>query len=318
MDLSCIYILVPLFIGCLADCILGDPTSLPHPIVGFGKIISWGNKIFNKGNRKVLKGAIFSLCLILISFFSMYYILWGLELINIWLKIIFSSIVVFYCLAGKTLIDEVKQVFVAVDTSLDAGRKQVARIVGRDTSQLSRQQIQKASLETLAENLSDGVIAPLFWFAILGTPGMFAYKMINTLDSMIGYKNDKYKDFGCWAAHIDDIANYIPARLTAVLMAMVSGKKGILLFVKRYGSQHASPNSGYPESALAGILNCRFGGPNSYFGQIVDKPYIGNNERELSFEDMIVAISVNKKVEISMIVLITFFVCSINMCNKFI
>ena len=114
--------------------------------------------------------------------------------------------------------------FYALDRSLEEGRQQVARIVGRDTSELSAQEVRTAALETLAENLSDGVIAPLFWFSLLGTPGMLAYKMVNTLDSMIGYKTERYKDFGCWAAHIDDVANYIPARLTALLMILASGK----------------------------------------------------------------------------------------------
>jgi cobalamin biosynthesis protein CobD/CbiB len=129
-----------------------------------------------------------------------------------------TSILIFYCLAGTTLIREVREVFHAVDRSLDEGRKQVARIVGRDTSELSAQEVRTAALETLAENLSDGVIAPLFWLAIGGVPAMMAYKMVNTLDSMIGYRTERYKDFGCWAAHIDDVANYIPARITALLM----------------------------------------------------------------------------------------------------
>ena len=132
--------------------------------------------------------------------------------------------------------------------------------MGRDTSQLSAQEVRTAALETLAENLSDGVIAPLFWFALLGTPGMLAYKMVNTLDSMVGYRTERYKDFGCWAARIDDVANYIPARLTALLMVIASGKLSLMKFVWKNGRKHASPNSGYPEAALAGILNCRFGG----------------------------------------------------------
>ena len=136
-----------------------------------------------------------------------------------------------------------------------------------------------AALETLAENLSDGVIAPLFWYLLLGVPGMLAYKMVNTLDSMIGYRNERYLQFGCVAAHIDDMANYIPARLTAFLMVLCAGRPGLLRFVGKYGNRHASPNSGYPESALAGILNCRFGGPHVYFGEIVYKPFIGDKDR---------------------------------------
>jgi len=195
-------------------------------------------------------------------------------------------------------------VFEAVDRSLDEGRKQVARIVGRDTSALSAQEVRTAALETLAENLSDGVIAPLFWYAVLGVPGMMAYKMVNTLDSMIGYRNERYRQFGCIAARIDDVANYIPARLTALLMILVSGRFSLFRFVGKYGSRHASPNSGYPEAALAGILNCRFGGPHYYFGEEVWKPFIGNNERALTTEDMKKAVCVNRQAEVLMVVLV--------------
>ncbi len=195
-------------------------------------------------------------------------------------------------------------VFEAVDRSLDEGRKQVARIVGRDTSALSAQEVRTAALETLAENLSDGVIAPLFWYAVLGVPGMMAYKMVNTLDSMIGYRNERYRQFGCIAARIDDVANYIPARPTALLMILVSGRFSLLGFVGKYGSRHASPNSGYPEAALAGILNCRFGGPHYYFGEEVWKPFIGNNERALTTEDMKKAVCVNRQAEVLMVVLV--------------
>jgi adenosylcobinamide-phosphate synthase len=181
---------------------------------------------------------------------------------------------------------------------LEAGRTQVARIVGRDTSQLSAQEVRTAALETLAENLSDGVIAPLFWLALLGVPGMLAYKMVNTLDSMIGYKTERYRDYGCWAAHIDDVANYIPARLTAFLMVIATGRLSLWRFVWRNGRRHASPNSGYPEAALAGILDCRFGGPHYYFGQLFDKPYIGENDRQLTTADMKTAVRVNRAAEV--------------------
>ena len=186
-------------------------------------------------------------------------------------------------------------VFEAVDRSLEEGRKQVTRIVGRDTAALSAQEVRTAALETLSENLSDGVVAPMFWYMWLGLPGMMAYKMINTLDSMIGYKTARYFLFGRIAAKIDDVANYIPARLTAWLMILVSGKLHLFSFVRRYGRQHASPNSGYPEAALAGILNCRFGGTHDYFGESISKPYIGHNERELATADMQIAIRINRR-----------------------
>ena len=294
-----INLLLPLLLGWLADRLFGDPRFLPHPVVGFGKVISSGERALNKGNRRMLKGGLFAILLIVSCFLLMYFLLQALAPYR-YAYMIFSAIVIFFCLAGKTLIDEVKQVFVAVDSSVSEGRTQVARIVGRDTSALSPQQIRTAALETLAENLSDGVIAPLFWYVLLGVPGMFAYKMVNTLDSMIGYKNERYRQFGCWAAHIDDIANYIPARLTAALMIIVSGRLSLPAFVKQYGSQHASPNSGYPEAALAGILDCRFGGPNVYFGQTVAKPYIGHNPRELTTADMQTAIAINRRAELLM------------------
>jgi adenosylcobinamide-phosphate synthase (EC 6.3.1.10) len=301
MDIKLLYTLLPLLIGWTADKLFGDPRWLPHPVVAMGKIIAWGEKRLNKGNKRMMKGALFSIILILSSFLVIFFIVKGLDYLSPYLSILFSSVVVFFCLAGKTLIDEVRNVFVAVDSSVEEGRKQVARIVGRDTSALSPQQIRTAALETLSENLSDGVIAPLFWFILLGVPGMFAYKMVNTLDSMIGYKSDRYKQFGCWAARIDDVANYIPARLTSLLMIVVSGKISLLSFVRKFGSQHASPNSGYPEAALAGILNCRFGGSNVYFGQRVEKPYIGYNDKELTYTDLKIAVRVNIRTEILMV-----------------
>ncbi len=301
MDIKLLYTLLPLLVGWTADKLFGDPRWLPHPVVAMGKIIAWGEKRLNKGNKRMMKGALFSIILILSSYLVLFFIIKGLDYVNPYLSIAFSSVVVFFCLAGKTLIDEVRNVFVAVDSSVEEGRKQVARIVGRDTSALSPQQIRTAALETLSENLSDGVIAPLFWFILLGVPGMFAYKMVNTLDSMIGYKSDRYKQFGCWAARIDDVANYIPARLTSLLMIVVSGKISLLSFVRKFGSQHASPNSGYPEAALAGILDCRFGGSNVYFGQRVEKPYIGYNDKELTYADLKIAIRVNIRTEILMV-----------------
>ncbi|MDR1707807.1 MAG: adenosylcobinamide-phosphate synthase CbiB [Prevotella sp.] len=305
MDIA-LFIVLPVLIGWLLDRILGDPIWLPHPVVLFGKIIAWGEEKLNKGNSRMFKGGFFSLFLILLTFVITGVAVYFLYRVNFWLAIVFNSVIVFYCLAGKTLADEVKDVFLAVDRSVEDGRKQVARIVGRDTSGLSPQQIRTAALETLSENLSDGVIAPLFWYMLLGAAGMMAYKMINTFDSMIGYKSERYRQFGCWAARIDDAANYIPARLTATLMILSKGDLTIFSFVKKYGRQHASPNSGYPESALAGILNCRFGGPNIYFGNVVNKPYIGNNDRQIMTSDMRMAIGINMKSEMLMLILLIF------------
>jgi adenosylcobinamide-phosphate synthase len=289
-----------LLLGWILDLIIGDPAKLPHPIVWFGKAIAFFEHRLNKGKHRKQKGAFVAVLLIVLVFVITWLLLSVLPPL---IMVGVSALLVFYCLAGTTLIREVRQVFLAVDRSLEEGRKQVARIVGRDTSELSAQEVRTAALETLAENLSDGVIAPLFWFALLGVPGMLAYKMVNTLDSMIGYKTERYKDFGCWAAHIDDIANYIPARLTALLMAVANFSLFTLHFSLKYGRNHASPNSGYPEAALAGILNCRFGGPHYYFGQLFDKPYIGDNERELTTADMKKAVRINRTAEVLMVLL---------------
>lgn len=332
---------IALVVAWLLDLWLGDPAWLPHPVVGFGKAIAWCERHFNRGQYRMLKGAVVTLlldalvfliimCLVMILSHSLPSMegsilpLWGG--VREGLLILVEFVIIFYCLAGTTLIREVRAVFLALDRSLEEGRKQVARIVGRDTSELSAQEVRTAALETLAENLSDGVIAPLFWLAVGGVPAMLTYKMINTQDSMIGYRTERYKDYGCWAARIDDIANYIPARLTALLMLLVapliSTMRGassqeeraslsifhfsflIFNFVHKYARNHLSPNSGYPEAALAGILDCRFGGPHNYFGKLVYKPYIGENDRLLTTADMKKAIRVNRMAELFMLLLV--------------
>lgn len=279
---------------------MGDPENWPHPVVWFGKAISFWEKRLNKDEDRILKGGIMAVTLITGVYLITYEILYFAGVIHPLFSSLLIAIGVFFCLAGKTLISEVKAVFEAVDRSTEEGRKQVARIVGRDTSSLSPQEIRAAALETLAENLSDGVIAPMFWFGLLGLPGMMAYKMVNTLDSMVGYKNERYLEYGRIAARIDDIANYIPARITAFLMLLVTRNLNKRNFVFKYGRAHASPNSGYPEAALAAILNCQFGGTHDYFGKPVVKPFIGTNARSFTTEDMLQAVRINSRAELAM------------------
>ncbi len=290
-------LIVPLIAGWLLDKLLGDPSWLPHPVVWFGKVIAFFERRLNRGRARRLKGGLVAVGLIASTFLLTLCLLW-LFSFSIWAELIVETVLVFYCLAGTTLAREVKGVFVAADKSLDAGRKQVARIVGRDTMALTGQEVRIAALETGAENLSDGVVAPLFWYALLGVPGMVAYKMVNTLDSMIGYRTERYRLFGTVAARIDDAANFIPARLTALLMILAAGRLRLWSFVRRYSRAHLSPNSGWPEAALAGILGCRFGGPHNYFGELVYKPYIGEEEREVTIADAKVALRINGIVEV--------------------
>lgn len=336
-----LFVIAPLIIGWVLDLIFGDPQCMPHPVVWFGKLISFGEHHLNNGNNRKVKGAIFAVVCIVLVFLLTMWLMDFAWLCGVYINhsiyadvtdvvsdtsmpgflcyLALSSLLVFFCLAGKTLRKEVRMTFQAVDRSVEEGRKQVGRIVGRDTSNLSAQEIRTAALETLSENLSDGVVAPLFWFAFLGIPGMVAYKMVNTLDSMIGYQTPRYKDFGCWAAKIDDAANYIPARITAGLILIAAYIYKLLnrkphfslkyswVFTRYFGPKHASPNSGWPEAALASILNCRFGGPHNYFGEMFYKPYIGTTDRPLSTDDMSISIKVCRLAEILMIILMIIF-----------
>ncbi|SFD48074.1 adenosylcobinamide-phosphate synthase [Chitinophaga sp. CF118] len=299
--------LIPLVAGYLLDLLLGDPRWLPHPIRLFGTIIAKGEQLLNKGRYKLLKGALLSVTLcaaVYLFFYMLEYYIPGYYL--------FSGIFVFYGLANKSLLEEGIAVFNELQIhGLAAGRKRLSWIVGRDTSQLDENQIRTAVFETLSENLSDGVIAPLFYYAIGGVPAMMVYKMINTLDSMIGYKKERYLLFGRFAARLDDVANFIPARLTALLMVLVTFSKQGLLYIFKYGHQHASPNSGYPEAALAGIMQCRFGGPNTYDGTVVHKPYIGNEARLIHHHELRKVMYVNHAVTLVMvagIILIRLFI----------
>lgn len=280
MELSFVYILVAAY---LLDLAIGDPRGLPHLIVGYGNSIAKGEKWLNRGKAKFWKGMMLTIILVLSAFLAPFYGIRFLKMNDFWvLELIFSILMLFYCLANKTLVNEGKAVFEALDKNgLDAGRKRLSWIVGRDTAQLNAQQIRKATFETMSENLSDGVIAPLFFFVCFGVPGAMAYKMINTLDSMIGYRNDRYEQFGKFAAILDDCANFIPARITALLILVVNFKIKGIAFVLLHSKNHSSPNAGYPEAALAYVLDCQFGGPNFYGGVIYKKPFIGTNDRAL-------------------------------------
>lgn len=308
--------IIPLLVGWLLDLLLGDPVRLPHPVVYMGKWISFWEKRLNHDAWRRTKGALLAVSSIGLTFMLFWGLLRVLDLLPFgeYISMVVCIVCIFFCLAGKTLRREVKMVFVEADKGEEEARRQVARIVGRDTSELTLQECRIAALETLAENLSDGVIAPLFWLALLGVPGMMAYKMVNTLDSMIGYHSERYLRFGTWAARIDDVANYIPARLTALLMLAVEALRHPThflhncRFVLKYGPQHASPNSGWPEAALAAILNCRFGGPHHYFGEYFYKPYIGEHERMVDTADMRCSLRICLMAEVFMFVVVTLIV----------
>lgn len=305
MDESLLIILA-VVLAYITDVMIGDPHGWPHPIILMGKSISFGVKKFNRGNHRLLKGGIMSVTLIL---FTVSLIL-GFEYLASFNKYIYSAFIylfVFWGIANKCLIYECQKVFqVLREEGVEAGRERLSYIVGRNTKDLTPQQIRKATLETMSENLSDGVIAPLMYFILGGVPAMMAYKMINTLDSMIGYKNEKYIYFGRVAAYIDDVANFLPSRITALLMAIVTMSRRSCKFIGKYGRCHSSPNAGYPEAALAGILNCKFGGPSKYGDVIVDKLYIGDVDHEFKDEDIKKATYVNHAVTLLYVLVVCY------------
>jgi adenosylcobinamide-phosphate synthase len=297
----------PLAAGYVADLLLGDPPRWPHPVRIFGLAISAGDRLLNRGRGRLIKGLLLVVVLCVLVFVISYVALAGL--VRVWLPgyYIVAGVCVYFCLANRSLLQEGRAVFDALDKEgLEAGRRRLSSIVGRDVAELSEQQVRIAVLESMSENLSDGVIAPLLFYFFGGVPAMLLYKMINTLDSMIGYKREPYRLFGWAAAKLDDLANYLPARLTAFYMVLVTVSWRGMVFIWRYGHAHASPNSGYPEAALAGILNCRFGGPNKYKGVVVVKPYIGDNDRMITRKDFVCVNYINHAVTLGIVMLTIF------------
>ena len=204
-------VILPLIAGYLLDLAFGDPRTIPHPVVGFGNMISWAERHFNCGRFRKWKGAVVALSFPLFAGMAGWGITVGTLAVGDWCFCIVASVFVFYGLANHSLIREGREVVdILKKQGVEAGRRRLSWIVGRDTSELSPKGIYTAVLETMAENLSDGVVAPLFYYALGGFPAMMAYKMVNTLDSMIGYKDERYRQFGCMAARLDDVLNYIP------------------------------------------------------------------------------------------------------------
>ena len=286
------YLIIPLAAGYILDIMIGDPLWLPHPVRLFGVAITFSEKKLNHGKWLLLKGILISIILIMTTWLFFHLVVRFIS--NSILYYPVASILVFYSLANRCLISEaLKTERILSDEGVKKARIQLSNIVGRDTAKLNENQVRTAILETLSENLSDGVIAPLFYFMVGGIPLMLTYKMVNTLDSMIGYKTKRYRKFGCFAARTDDVLNFIPARFTALLISIVSLNLRSLKFIFLFGNKHTSPNAGYPEAALSGALNCRFGGSNIYHNKQVIKPFIGYNNRKIKRKDIIKACIIN-------------------------
>lgn len=280
----------------LLDLIFGDPYWLPHPICFIGNVISFLEKKIRRIIRnEFFGGFVLSITVIFISFALPFFILCLVGRINFYFALALEIYFTFQILAARSLKTESMKVYKPlIQKDIQNARKFLSYIVGRDTENLDEKGIVKATVETVTENTTDGVIAPLFFIAIGGAPLGFFYKAVNTLDSMIGYKNRKYIKFGKFAARLDDAANFIPARISAVLMIVsafilrLDVKNAIKIFL-RDRKNHKSPNSAQTESVCAGALNVELSGDAYYFGKFTPKPTIGDNKREIETEDIVKA-----------------------------
>ncbi|SHJ84374.1 adenosylcobinamide-phosphate synthase CbiB [Paramaledivibacter caminithermalis] len=291
-----------IIIGYVLDLIFGDPYWIPHPIIFIGKGISKFEgllrKIFKEDESLRLGGIVLAVGIVISTYFITFSLLAFIKTLNFGLSKAVEAFMIFQILATKSLAKEsIKVYYPLKERNLSDARKLLSYIVGRDTTNLEQNEITRATVETIAENISDGIIAPLLYTFIGGAPLGMAYKAINTLDSMVGYKNDKYRYFGWASAKIDDVANFIPARLTGVLIIAASlflgyDTKNSLKIFLRDRKNHSSPNAGYPEAAVAGALNIQLGGTNIYFGKPVFKPTIGDKLRNIEIEDIKKTISI--------------------------
>lgn len=283
-----------LTIGYLLDLIIGDPQNPIHPIRLIGNLCKKLEKIFRETLKDSLKVAglltwIFSVVIVYLVSFFIVKISFS---INYIVGIVISGIMIYFAISAKALkVEGLKVIKFLLKNDIDGARNQLSYIVGRDTKSLDKEGILRAVVETIAENMSDGVVAPIFYAGLFGAPFAFVYKAVNTMDSMFGYKNDKYKDFGFFPAKLDDVFNYIPARLTGYLIVLAAfilklDYKNSYKIYRRDRNNHSSPNSAHPEAAVAGALGLKLGGANYYFGKLVEKPTIGDEIKKIDIDDV--------------------------------
>ena len=286
-----------MLLGFLLDCLLGDPRTIPHPVVCMGKLISWLEKAFRALFPKTRLGEnLAGGCIWLVTVAVSFLIPWGLlkltGMVSPWLRLLLQAIFCWQVLAAKSLRQESMKVYEALKTgTIEDARHAVSMIVGRDTQALDADAVTRAAVETVAENCSDGVIAPMLYFALGGGPLAFAYKAVNTMDSMLGYVEPPYQNVGLVPARMDDVCNYLPARISGIMMLLAGGllglnfRNGWKIFLRdRY--HHASPNSAQTESVCAGLLGLRLAGDAWYHGVLHKKKYIGDALRPITPEDI--------------------------------
>lgn len=256
----------------ILDALVGEPDALwrrvPHPVVLMGRLVGLLDRSLNRGRNRRRMGAL-ALALLLAACLAVALLLAALPFGWLW-SILGAAIL----LAQRSLAEHVAEVADALGRSLEAGRETVARIVGRDPQSLDGAGVARAAIESAAENFSDGVVAPAFWFAVAGLPGIVLYKAVNTADSMIGHRSERYAEFGWAAARLDDVLNWIPARLSGFLICLAGPRPSALRVMWRDSGLHRSPNAGWPEAAAAAVLDVALAGPRVYGGVVTDDPYV--------------------------------------------
>ncbi len=297
--------LFAIVIAILLDRIVGDPKSNVHPVVLIGKLISLFERLFNRGERKRLKGVVMLVLVTTIVFLITFAVVSFAYSIHPFLGIIVEAIGIASAIAVRSLKEAAEAVYVPLSNGeIVHAREKLSHIVGRDTERLTEEEIVRATVETVAENTSDGVTSPLFYAFFGGAPLAIVYRAVNTCDSMVGYTNEKYAQFGWASARCDDLLNFIPSRLTAFLTILIHSKRDRFdrwRTVKKEAVKHLSPNSGWNEAAVATILNVQLGGPSTYEGIVVERATIGNGNQRLEIKHILDAISIMIKTVIAFV-----------------
>lgn len=289
-------IFLMVLLALMLDFFLGEPEKIwdryPHPATLMGRLVNWLDEMLNKGSARRIKGfvAVAALLLVALLIGMVFETLNNFAYLGIAVNVL-EVLIAAVLIAHKSLIDHVRDVAAALQNGVPQGRNAVSMIVGRDTAAMNEADVSRAAIESAAENFSDGVVAPVFWFLILGLPGILIYKIINTADSMIGYQNEEYSEFGFAAAKLDDLLNWLPARITAVLICFAHFDRTALDVVFEDADLHRSPNAGWPEAAMAGVLDVSLAGPRSYGGEMSDDLFVNSRgKRDLKSTDILDAV----------------------------
>lgn len=293
------------------DKIIGDPKSLPHPVVWCGRLINFLEKKLNRGPHRKFKGIIFLAIVVSIVFSVVFFLVYAAYQIHFICGIFVEALVISYAICTKSLKEAALEVYEPLKRNdLQKSRKKLSQIVGRDTDDLGETEIIRATVETVAENTSDGITAPLFYALFGGASLCFVYRAVNTCDSMVGYRNDRFREFGWASAKMDDVLNFIPARLSSVVMILVNrgekvfSKKDCWRITKRDAKKHPSPNSGWLEAAFASLAGVQLGGLNYYEGVASFRPLLGEHKKDLELNHIILSVKMMERTVYSFIIVL--------------